>query len=100
MADFGGFHFHSMEGVELVEFAWLFKMSCNIPEPVDVLKAVFIEALPPDIQEIITESCLEADVDILLDMVEQLEVSPTDRWSEIVRTQMQRLPAMPAPLLI
>ncbi len=52
-------------------------------------------------QEIITESCpLEADVDILLDMVEQLEASPTDRWKEIVRTQMQRLPAMPAPLLI
>ncbi len=52
-------------------------MSCRIPEPVDVLKAVFIEALPLDIQEIITESCLEADVDILLDMVEQLEASPT-----------------------
>ncbi len=78
--------------------AWLFNMSCNIPEPVHVLKTIIIEALPRDIQEIITESCLEVDVNILVDLVEQLEASLRDQRIDIVRTQMQRLPAMPALL--
>ncbi len=40
-------------------------ISCSITEPVDVLKAVFIEALPFHIQAIITDSCPEVDLRIL-----------------------------------
>ncbi len=51
-------------------------------------------------QEIINKFRLEADVNILVVLVEQLEASLRDQWMDIVRTPMQRLPAMPAQLLI